>query len=938
MNALLQKEIRLLLPVWITAMLLILAPLLLGRLIDNNEPAGVTNMLTLFGVALGSVVLGLAGMGRELMSHTFSLVLAQPHAREEFWRAKLGVLIVSLIPLALFLGLVSRQFVPPGDRLEMALVWLLTVCVAVTGGLWTTLLFRQIIAAFWISLLLPLAILSPVLSLGDEVIEETARNYIATGLLVAYSIAGYWFARWQFRHAQDTAWTGGVVSLPSVDRWLPWKRSETVRSRTHPFWALLGKEFHFQQVSFLLAGLLLLLQIVVLLIQNFVTLDKNSILATIVQMFWGIWIVMPLVVGCSAVAEERKLGMLEPQLCLPVSRTWQFAVKVFVTLTCGILLGAVGPGLVEVINPGQGFRGMYFAAVWTLTCLCLAVIAFYASSLTQQLLQSFGTAIGTIVAGGFLGNWFMGSFSRGHHSFSLFGVNLWQGPLVLFIGAGVILLFAVGYTWRRLRWVWLGLVALIVLLLLQGNFLSFLEGGLATSSPGGFKALAGIGVAIALCPVALTLALAAKNFKHTQISLALWQRNIVTWLGCFALTGVLTALVYNRVWEVAMAFEPPAGAPRLSGPVQPVITRHSVDRAMFILLPDGRVCSYRAYEPIPRTGSSQTNNSEPGWRPIENPRVEFVDGSNWVAIASSAREAVGVKSDGSLWSAPWYEQVDAQGQVAPLRAGSPRQKGSTIRPTELKFGRVGSESAWATVAASWQHCIALKRDGTIWGWGDNWNQQLGVGPKFITYAPAQINPATNWIAVYAGNGHSYAVNRQQEIWKWGKFTAEAKQRKIEEGPVKLNIKVSGVRAVIDGNNDFDLVLDTDGNLWGLGRIPPALSGEGFGARFFSEPKRLNGGNWSAVSCDWQALIGLKTDGALWLQRSRNPYNLPLPKLAQLGKRTDWIAVRSDWEADLALANDGTLCRFGDQTLFERMELLAPTRRVTWSINLLDATR
>ena len=471
MNALVKKEIRLLLPAWVTAMLLVTAPLLLGRLIDDNEATGITNVLTTFGVAIGGVVLGLAGIGRELAARTFSLLLAQPRPRGDFWRAKLSVLLVSLIPLALILGLVSRQFVPSPDRGDFGLVWLLTASVAVTGGLWTTLLFRQIIAAFWISVLLPLAILVSVLwlFLGDEIAGEKTRETIAIVLLVAYSVAGYLFARWQFRHAQDTAWTGGNVSLPSADRWWPWKRTETVRPKMHPLRALLGKEFQFQQVSFLLAGLLLLVQVAVLLAQKFVNLNETSVLVMIVQHFWGIWIVMPLLVGCSAVAEERKLGTLEPQLCLPVSRAWQFAVKVFVTLVCGTVLGALVPVLVEVINPGRGSNPMEFAAGWTLACVCLAFVAFYASSLTHQLLQALGAAIGMIVVGLFLTNWFIGSFSRGRDAFSLFGATLWQGPLVLFVGAGVMLLFAMGHTWRRLRWFWAGLLALIAVALLRGD-------------------------------------------------------------------------------------------------------------------------------------------------------------------------------------------------------------------------------------------------------------------------------------------------------------------------------------------------------------------------------------------------------------------------------------------------------------------------------------
>ena len=163
-----------------------------------------------------------------------------------------------------------------------------------------------------------------------------------------------------------------------------------------------------------------------------------------------------------------------------------------------------------------------------------------------------------------------------------------------------------------------------------------------------------------------------------------------------------------------------------------------------------------------------------------------------------------------------------------------------------------------------RHFVALKRDGTIWGWGDNGNQQLGDGPKIVTNAPVQIGQVTTWIAVYAGNGHSYAVNREGEIWKWGKFATDIYQRKMEEGPVKLNIKVPGVRSVSTGDNNLDLILDTDGNLWGLGLIPPALRGEGYGMEYFAEPRRLGGANWLAVSCSWQGLLGVKTDGTLWL--------------------------------------------------------------------------
>ena len=930
MSALVRKEIRLLLPAWIAAMLLVMAPILLGRLIDENDPIGVTNMLTAFGVAIGCVILGLAGMGREISSHTFSLLLAQPRPRAEYWRAKLGVLLASLIPLALFLSLMNLQFVPQGDRWDMAGFWFITACVAVTGGLWTTLLFRQIVAAFWISVVLPFAILATTLQVDDE----RVRTILTIVLMLAYSVAGYCFAHWQFRHAQDTAWTGGDVSLPSIAHWLPWKRTATAIQTSHPYRALLGKEFQFQQVNFLLGGLLVLVQVVVLLLQKFADRTEPSVLEMIAENFWGIWILMPLLVGCGSVAEERKLGTLEPQLCLPVSRAWQFAIKALVTLVCGIILGALVPVALSVFNPGRGMNWREFALPWTLTCASLALVSLYASSLTHQMLQALGAGIGIIVTFLFLGNVLAGTFSRGHDGLSMFGVSLWRGPLILIIAPSVMLLFTMVLTWRRLRSVWLGFLAVLVLGLWGGQIQALYAFCVTSASQDyTFKPIAASGVVAALCPVALTLALAAQNYKHTQTSLALWWRNAAIWLGCFLLTGVVTWLVYNRAWELAMRFEPAAGAPRLSGEMRPVITGQLFGEGpTFVLLPDGRLSSFRGYEHIP----GPLPASGPEWRMIKTPRMEFVGGSNWTAIGSSAREFAGVKSDGTLWRACWLEQVDRQGNATPFHAGSPRQKDATMRSTGLKFERIGSEATWASIAASWSHFVALQRDGTIWGWGDNSNKQLGDGPKAITNTPVQLDPASNWTAVYAGAGYSYAVNREGEIWKWGKFSTDIYQRTIQEGPVRLSIKVPGVRSIA-GQNNLDLILDTEGNLWGLGIIPPAFRGGGTGMQYFAKPRQL-GTNWLHFSCGWQGLAGLRKDGTLWILRGENLYNWPLPPLEQRGKRTDWIAVMLDWDSDLALANDGTLCRFGEPSPNSRVELLARTRRATWSVNVLDAAQ
>ena len=65
------------------------------------------------------------------------------------------------------------------------------------------------------------------------------------------------------------------------------------------------------------------------------------------------------------------------------------------------------------------------------------------------------------------------------------------------------------------------------------------------------------------------------------------------------------------------------------------------------------------------------------------------------------------------------------------------------------------------------HTVALKKDGTLWAWGNNWAGSLGTGSTNNSAVPVQVGSATNWIKVWAGMLETVALQSDGSLWYWG---------------------------------------------------------------------------------------------------------------------------------------------------------------------------
>ena len=60
--------------------------------------------------------------------------------------------------------------------------------------------------------------------------------------------------------------------------------------------------------------------------------------------------------------------------------------------------------------------------------------------------------------------------------------------------------------------------------------------------------------------------------------------------------------------------------------------------------------------------------------------------------------------------------------------------------TTLKLTQFSTDSGWLKFASSNNHVLAIKKDGTLWGWGGNWYGQVGNGKSAHNLAYNQLTP------------------------------------------------------------------------------------------------------------------------------------------------------------------------------------------------------
>jgi uncharacterized repeat protein (TIGR01451 family) len=319
--------------------------------------------------------------------------------------------------------------------------------------------------------------------------------------------------------------------------------------------------------------------------------------------------------------------------------------------------------------------------------------------------------------------------------------------------------------------------------------------------------------------------------------------------------------------------------------------------------------------------SLQNNFSVTSFRPDPNPAnntasvISSVVAQSFFgnarAIASGNGHTSSVRNDGTVWT--W-----GVGAIGQLGDGTGGFGGSGVR--SLTPVQVPGLDGVDTVEEGGAYVLALKTNGTVWGWGNNFSGQLGDGTNQTRTRPVQTIGLTNVRGIAAASFFSAAVKTDGTVWVWGSTGSLISNNfNMDLTPVQLN-GVSNVAAIAAGSN-FLLMLKTDKTLWAIGFNSMGQLGNGTTANSTTPVQVAGLSNVARIAAGPEFSLALKEDGTIWAWGINGNGQLgpngglmsfdPHPNPVQVTGLPAITNLAAGENFCLALASDGTVWSWGN---------------------------
>lgn len=289
---------------------------------------------------------------------------------------------------------------------------------------------------------------------------------------------------------------------------------------------------------------------------------------------------------------------------------------------------------------------------------------------------------------------------------------------------------------------------------------------------------------------------------------------------------------------------------------------------------------------------------------VEHHPVEVSGLTGITAIGGGVNFTVSLKNDGTSWT--WGS--NAEGEL-----GNGSMAGFSNVPVQVSL-----LSDITSIARGIQHAVALRSDGTVWDWGYNGFGQLGnVNIGSFSNVPVQVSGLTDIVAIAGGAYHSLAIRNDGTVWGWG-YNGSGELGNGNNTNSTVPVQVSGltdVKAIACGNS-FSLALRNDSTVWAWGSNLEGELGNGTntGSYFAVQVSGLT--KVIAIAGGVHHSLALKNDGTVWTwgynvygqlgNGTNTDSNIPV----QVSSLSGIVAVAAGYGHSLAMKNNGTVWDWG----------------------------
>ena len=143
------------------------------------------------------------------------------------------------------------------------------------------------------------------------------------------------------------------------------------------------------------------------------------------------------------------------------------------------------------------------------------------------------------------------------------------------------------------------------------------------------------------------------------------------------------------------------------------------------------------------------------------------------------------------------------------------------------------------IAAGADTAYALRRDGSVWAWGDDSFGALGTPIKrqFVEQ-PTRVLGLANVVAMAAGSDTAYALLRDGTVWAWGRGAdGELGDGNATNRVVPTRVLTRAPVKYVEGGGAMAYALDRSGQIWSWGSGFYGQLGNGY-RMSLDEPTRV----------------------------------------------------------------------------------------------------